>query len=101
MSQVMSATQVRTHFGQVMQKVASNGEPIIVERGGKPTVAVISLADLERLQEVRAAEISPANQAALDWLAEWKKTPDTAGAEWWDEFERELEQNPVVFGEDE
>jgi prevent-host-death family protein len=101
MSQVMSATEVRTHFGRVMQEVASKGEPVIVERGGKPVVAVISLADLERLQELRSSAIRPANQAALDWLDEWKKTPDPAGPEWWDEFERELEQDPVVLGRDE
>jgi prevent-host-death family protein len=101
MSQVMSATQVRTHFGRVMREVATTGEPVIVERGGEPLVAVITLADLERLQEVKSTDLSPANQAALDWLTEWKKTPDPVGSDWWDEFERELEQNPVVFGGDE
>ena len=101
MSQVMSATQVRMHFGEVMREVVSKGEPVIVERGGKPLVAVITLADLERLRELQSTDIRPANQAALDWLAEWKKTPDPAGPEWWDEFERDLEQDPVIFGRDE
>jgi hypothetical protein len=50
------------------------------------------------LQELRSSEISPANQAALAWLEEWRKTPDPAGPEWWDEFERELAEEPVVFG---
>ena len=101
MSQVMSATQVRTHFGKVMREVADKGEPVVVERAGKPAVAVISLADLERLLELRSSDISPANQAALDWLEEWRKAPDPAGSEWWDGFERELAENPVVFGRDE
>jgi antitoxin (DNA-binding transcriptional repressor) of toxin-antitoxin stability system len=84
-----------------MREVVSKGEPVIVERGGKPMVAVISLADLERLQELRSAHLRPANQAALDWLEEWKKTPDPAGPEWWDEFERELAEDPVVLGRNE
>jgi len=89
------------HFGEVMQKVVSNGEPVIVERGGKPMVAVISLADLERLQELRSSEIRPANQAALDWLDQYEKSVDTADAEWWLDFERELEENPVILGRNE
>jgi prevent-host-death family protein len=98
MSRVMSATQVRTQFGQVMREVMCTGEPVIVERGDKPAVALISLADLERLQQLRSQDISPANQAALAWLEEWRKTPDPAGPEWWEEFERELAEAPVVFG---
>ena len=101
MSQVMSATQVRMHFGEVMRRVASEGEPVIVERGGKPLVAVISLADLKRLQEARAGELRPENQAALNWLDQWEKTPDVVGPEWWEEFERDLREHPVVLGEDE
>ena len=101
MSQVMSATQVRTHFGKVMREVMSKGEPVIVERGGKPVVAVITLADLERLQEIRSAGPRPANQALLNWLDQYEKTVDAAEAEWWLEFDRELEENPVILGRNE
>ena len=101
MSQVMSATQVRMHFGEVMRRVASEGEPVIVERGGKPQVAVISLADYERLQEACANVIRPENQAALYWLDQWEQTPDAVGSEWWEEFERDLREQPLVLGEDE
>jgi len=101
MSRVMSATLVRTHFGQVMREVASKGEPIIVERSGEPMVAVVSLADLERLQEIKSTELRPANQGLLEWLDRYEKTVDAAEAEWWREFERELEEDPVVLGRDE
>ena len=30
MSQVMSATQVRMHFGEVMRRVSSEGEPVLL-----------------------------------------------------------------------
>ena len=72
MSRVMSATQVRAQFGQVMREVMDKGKPIIVERNGRPVVALISLADLERLRQLRAQDISPRNQAALAWLEEWQ-----------------------------
>jgi len=94
----MSATQVRAQFGQVVREVMSKGEPIIVERRGKPAVAVISLADLERLQELRSADLRPANQALLKWLDQYEQTVDAAEAEWWLRFDRELEGDPVILG---
>lgn len=99
MPRTMTATQARVHFGDVMRRVVENGEPIIVERAGKPQVAVISLADLERLREARAGELGSLNQAALDWLDRWLNTPDTMGVEWWEEFERELREHPIELGE--
>jgi prevent-host-death family protein len=95
----MSATQVRMHFGDVMRRVVEDGETIVVERAGTPQVAVISLADYERLRESRAGEIKPLNRAALDWLDRWLSTPDTMGTEWWEEFERELREHPIELGE--
>jgi prevent-host-death family protein len=84
-----------------MGEVMSEGEPVIVERGGKPAVAVISLADLERLLELRSADLRPANQALLKWLDRYEQTVGAADAEWWLEFDRELEGNPVVLGRSE
>ena len=84
-----------------MREVISKGEPVIVKRGGEPAVALISLADLERLQELRSADLRPANQALLNWLDQYEKTVDAAEAEWWREFDRELEENPVILGRNE
>jgi len=99
MPRTMSATQARMHFGDVMRRVVENGETVIVERAGKPQVAVISLADYERLRELRVGELKPLNRAALDWLDRWLSTPDTMGAAWWEEFERELREHPIELGE--
>ena len=85
----MPVTQVWMHFGEVMCDVVSTGEPVIAERAGKPVVTVISTADLKRLQELRSTDISPAIQATLDRMEEWRKIPDPAGPECWEEFERE------------
>ncbi len=99
MPRTMSATQARMHFGDVMRRVVENGEAVIVERAGKPQVAVISLADYEQLCDSRAGELGPLNRAALDWLDQWLSTPDTMGDAWWEEFEHELRKHPVELGE--
>jgi prevent-host-death family protein len=54
MSQVMKATEVRVHFGEVMRRVSKGGSPIIVERAGQPLVAIISLSDYDRLERLQA-----------------------------------------------
>jgi prevent-host-death family protein len=49
MEKVISATEARVHFGELMRRVTEHNEPVIVERGGKPEVVVISFAEYERL----------------------------------------------------
>lgn len=51
MDKVMSATDARVHFGEVMRDVSERGEVVIVERGGEPTVAIISVEQLNRLRQ--------------------------------------------------
>ena len=43
MEKVVSATEARIHFGELIQKVADEQCPIIVERGGKAQVVIISV----------------------------------------------------------
>ncbi len=73
-SRTMTATQAQNHFGDVMRQVIEDGEPVIVEQFGKPQVAVISMADLQRLRESQTKEPEPTGQ----------------GVDWWADFEREL-----------
>ena len=49
MGRVVSATEARIHFGELMRQAVENHETIIVERGGKPHVVVISVEEYERL----------------------------------------------------
>ncbi len=50
MERTMSATEARIHFGELMRRVVEHQEPIIVERGGKPEVVVLSIAEYKRLR---------------------------------------------------
>ena len=56
MEHVISATQARIHFGALIQQVLEGQEPVIVERGGKPQVVVLSIAEYERMKTARQKE---------------------------------------------
>lgn len=49
MERVVSATEARIRFGELMRQVIEDQKPVIVERGGKPQVVVLSMAEYERL----------------------------------------------------
>jgi prevent-host-death family protein len=49
MGRVVSATEARIRFGELMRLAVENRETIIVERGGKPHVVVLSVEEYERL----------------------------------------------------
>ncbi|MCD6569141.1 MAG: type II toxin-antitoxin system Phd/YefM family antitoxin [Deltaproteobacteria bacterium] len=62
----ISAMQARQTLGQIMNEVALKGNDYIVERAGRPLVAIISMEKYEILQKER--------EAALQALAQiWEK----------------------------
>jgi prevent-host-death family protein len=63
MEKVISATQARIHFGELMRTVVEHNEPIIVERAGKPEVVVLSVSEYKRLRK----------SDSEDWLAQVDK----------------------------
>ena len=63
MQRVVSATQARIRFGEIMRQVVERREPVVVERGGKPYVVVLSVEEYERL---RAAEAQTSWQETLN-----------------------------------
>jgi prevent-host-death family protein len=59
MAKHVSAREARAQFAELTDSVRYTGEPVIVEKQGRPFVAVVSLADLEaieRLRRIRAAD---------------------------------------------
>lgn len=50
MERVISATEARVRFGQLMQRVAENDETVIVERDGVPRVAILSIENYRNLK---------------------------------------------------
>ncbi len=53
MERVVSATEARIRFGELMRRVVESQEPVIVERGGEPHVVVIAVDEYERLKAAR------------------------------------------------
>lgn len=51
MDKVMSATEARVHFGEVMREVSERNEIVIVARDGRPKIAIISVDQLDRFRQ--------------------------------------------------
>ncbi len=50
---VLSATEARVRFGDLLRRVAEQEDTVVVERGGVPQVVVISMAEYQRLSAKR------------------------------------------------
>ncbi|GAA0473974.1 type II toxin-antitoxin system Phd/YefM family antitoxin [Streptomyces stramineus] len=55
MAYEIPVTQARAELADLINRVVYGGERVVVTRHGKPLVALVSAADLERLQEPEAA----------------------------------------------
>jgi prevent-host-death family protein len=51
MERVVSATEARIRFGELMRRAVEDHEAIIVERRGKPYVVILSAEEYERLRK--------------------------------------------------
>lgn len=51
------------------------------------------LVAAERLLAERKDTLPADNRKQLEWLRRWAQTPDEAGPEFWDEFERDLRKH--------
>ena len=56
MEQRISATEVRIHFGEIMRRCIDRGEKFIIDKDGKPQVAILSVQSYERLKKAQARE---------------------------------------------
>jgi prevent-host-death family protein len=57
----ISAMKVRQSLGQVMNEVSLRGDDYIVERAGKPLVAIIPMEKYQRLQKDREGALQALN----------------------------------------
>jgi prevent-host-death family protein len=56
MAYEIPVTQARAELADLINRVVYGDERVVVTRHGKPLVALVSAADLERLEKLRAAE---------------------------------------------
>ena len=64
---VVSISEMKNALSEILNRVAYGKERIIVASRGKPKAAVISVTDLERLEDLEDA------QAAREGLAEYRR----------------------------
>lgn len=83
MTRVVSATEARIHFGELMRRVSERNETVIVERGGTALAVVLSLEAYDRL-------------VAKGQPTEWKQRVERARLT----IERELAGRPLAPPED-
>ncbi len=55
MAYEIPVTQARAELADLINRVVYGGERVVVTRHGKPLVALVSAADLERLEELQEA----------------------------------------------
>ena len=65
----ISAMKARQNLGQIMNEVSLRGDDYIIERAGKPLVAVVSMEKFQALQKDQEAA-----RSALDQI--WGKIKD-------------------------
>ena len=70
----ISAAQAKAHLSDLMAQVAYGGEHYVIERRGKPLAALVSVDDLERLEQGRATSARP--QGALAIVGAWREVDD-------------------------
>jgi len=58
MMETMNVVEARKSFSDVMARVAYTGQRVVVERKGRPMMALISIEDLHRLEELEKGATS-------------------------------------------
>ncbi|MBL1112147.1 type II toxin-antitoxin system Phd/YefM family antitoxin [Streptomyces sp. 110] len=56
MAYEIPVTQARAELAELINRVVYGGERVVVTRHGKPLVALVSAADLRRLEEIETGE---------------------------------------------
>lgn len=62
---IVSYTESRANYAQVLDNVTNNREEVIITRAGHEPVVMVSLADYESLRETAYLLRSPANARRL------------------------------------
>ncbi|MCX4992535.1 MULTISPECIES: type II toxin-antitoxin system Phd/YefM family antitoxin [unclassified Streptomyces] len=65
MAYEIPVTQARAELAELINRVVYGGERVVVTRHGKPLVALVSAADLERLEELQ----EPADEQVISALS--------------------------------
>ncbi len=74
MAKRVSAAQAKAQLSALSAEVAYGGQRVVIERRGRPLVALVSMADLELLGHDRATSARP--HGALALAGAWREVDD-------------------------
>ncbi|MFH8727004.1 type II toxin-antitoxin system Phd/YefM family antitoxin [Streptomyces termitum] len=69
MTYEIPVTQARAELADLINRVVYGDERVVVTRHGKPLVALVSAADLERLEKMEAATAEVADEPVIRSLS--------------------------------
>ena len=100
MAEKVSAAKAKVQLSALMAEVACGGKRFIIERRGKPLAALVSVADLKRLEQDHARPLRPLGALALvgAWAELGNEEIDALVAHIYAEREKDLGR-PVDLGE--
>ena len=70
----VTAAEAKANLSALMAEAAHSGGRILIARRGKPMAALVSVSDLERLEQGQPASEHP--RGALALLGAWKEVGD-------------------------
>lgn len=73
MAKRISAAQAKAHFSALVAQVAYGGEHYLIERRGRPLAALVSVDDLDRLEQV---PLVPKARGALALVGAWREVEE-------------------------
>ncbi|MGK5639171.1 type II toxin-antitoxin system Phd/YefM family antitoxin [Streptomyces sp. URMC 126] len=81
MAYEIPVTQARAELAELINRVVYGGERVVVTRHGKPLVALVSAADLERLErrEADAAEGAAVDEPVISTVSTVRHLPSAPG----------------------
>ena len=74
MAKRVSAAEAKAQLSALSAEVAYGGQHVIIERRGTPLVALVSVSELELLEQGRATSARP--QGALVLVGAWREVKD-------------------------
>ena len=79
MAYEVPVTQARAELAELINRVVYGGERVVVTRHGKPLVALVSAADLARLQEIDAAMEAAREEPVISTVSSVRGTVSATG----------------------
>ncbi|MEV5671558.1 type II toxin-antitoxin system Phd/YefM family antitoxin [Streptomyces sp. NPDC052503] len=80
MAYEIPVTQARAELAELINRVVYGGERVVVTRHGKPLVALVSAADLQRLESEEAeAQEAAAEEQVISSVSSLRSVPSATG----------------------